>query len=259
MKNESINAAEGSSSPFRGSGGGPLGILFENDDFVVIDKPAGLLSIPDRTQSEPSLKDILLDKYGAIFTVHRLDKFTSGVIVFARNEESHKHLSQQFEERSTRKIYNGLVMGQPPQESGVIEVPITEHYSQKGLRMTADKGKPAITEYEVLESFRQFSWMQFHILTGRTHQIRVHMKHLGHPIVCDDLYGDGKPVLLSSFKRRFKLSKNEEEERPILGRLALHAAQLSFKDREENQQQFEAPLPKDLRALLQQLRKNNGK
>ncbi len=233
-------------------------ILFENDDFVVINKPSGLLSIPDRMQSEPSLKDKLLDKYGSIFTVHRLDKGTSGVIVFAKNEATHKHLSQQFEERSTRKIYTGLVIGRPAEPKGVIDEPITEHFANRGTMMTAAKGKPAITEYEVAESFRSYSWMQFHILTGRTHQIRVHMKHLGHPIVCDDLYGDGKPVLLSSFKRRFKLSKQEEEERPILNRPALHAFQLSFQDREGNEHHFEAPLPKDLRALLQQLKKWNN-
>lgn len=253
-----MNAADGAGSPFRGSGGG-IPVLFENDDFIVINKPSGQLSIPDRMQSEPSLKDALIQKYGGIFTVHRLDKATSGVIVFAKNEATHKHLSLQFEERSTRKIYNGLVIGQPAETKGVVEEPIAEHFSGKGLMMTTDKGKPAITEYEVMESFRQYTWMQFHILTGRTHQIRVHMKHLGHPIVCDDLYGDGKPVLLSSIKRRFKLSKQEEEERPIMNRLALHAFQLSFKDIEGNEHRFEAPLPKDLRALLQQLRKNNSR
>ena len=233
-------------------------ILFENNDFVVVNKPSGLLSIPDRMQSEPSLKDKLLDKYGSIFTVHRLDKGTSGIIVFAKNEETHKHLSLQFEERSTRKIYTGLVIGRPAAPKGVIDEPIMEHFANRGMMMTADKGKPAVTEYEVAESFRSYSWMQFHILTGRTHQIRVHMKHLGHPIVCDDLYGDGKPVLLSSFKRRFKLSKLEDEERPILNRPALHAFQLSFHDRGGNEVHFEAPVPKDLRALLQQLKKWNN-
>src|SRR5882757_8349509 len=225
-------------------------ILFENDDFVVINKSSSTLSILDSMQSETSIKDVMLDKYGSIYTVHRLDKGTSGVIVFARNEASHKHLSMQFEERSTRKIYNGLVSGQPPTTEGTIEEPIAEHFSNKGMMMTADKGKPAITRYEMLEGFKSFTWMQFHILTGRTHQIRVHMKHLGHPIVCDELYGDGKPVLLSSIKKRFKLSKQAEEERPILNRLALHAFQLNFKDIGGKEHQFQAPLPKDLRALL---------
>jgi 23S rRNA pseudouridine955/2504/2580 synthase/23S rRNA pseudouridine1911/1915/1917 synthase len=120
------------------------------------------------------------------------------------------------------------------------------------------KGKPAITNYEVLENFKAFTWMQFHILTGRTHQIRLHSKHLGHPIACDTIYGDGKPILLSAIKHRFKLSKQEEEERPILSRMGLHALQLSFTDAAGNTHLFEAPVPKDLKALLQQLRKWKG-
>jgi 23S rRNA pseudouridine1911/1915/1917 synthase len=232
--------------------------IFENDDFIVLNKPSGMLSIPDRTQSQPSLKDHLIDKFGGIFTVHRLDAATSGVIVFAKNEITHKHLSQQFEDRSTLKIYNGLVTGKLSEPTGVIDEPIAEHYSQKGMMMTSDKGKPSVTEYTLLEQFRSYSWMQFHILTGRTHQIRVHMKHLGHPVACDELYGDGKPVLLSSFKKKFNLAKSAEEERPILNRLALHAAQLSFTNIDNELQTFEALLPKDLRALLQQLRKWNS-
>jgi 23S rRNA pseudouridine1911/1915/1917 synthase len=233
-------------------------VIFENDDFVVVNKPSGLLSIPDRTRSQVSLKDMLTEQYGQIFTVHRLDRETSGVIVFARNENAHRHLNQQFEERSTRKIYLGLVLGKVPQEKGLIEEPIAEHYSQKGIMMTHDMGKPAATSFEVLESFKTYSWMKFQIFTGRTHQIRVHMKHLGNPLACDELYGDGKSILLSSFKRKFKLSKLEEEERPLLKRLALHASSIRFTDPEGKEWEFEAPLPKDLAALLSQLRKWNG-
>jgi 23S rRNA pseudouridine955/2504/2580 synthase/23S rRNA pseudouridine1911/1915/1917 synthase len=233
-------------------------IIFEHNDFVVVNKPSGLLAIPDRTQSAPSLKDILLDKYGSIFTVHRLDRETSGVIVFARNEAAHKHLSAQFEERSTQKIYNGLVLGKLSQPAGVVDEPIAEHFSQKGLMMTTSKGKPSVTEYRVEEQFKAFSWMQFHILTGRTHQIRVHMKHTGHPVACDKLYGDGQPLLLSTIKRKFKLSKSDETERPLLNRLALHSARLSFTGEKGEEYHFAAPLPKDLQATLQQLRKWNG-
>ena len=118
------------------------------------------------------------------------------------------------------------------------------------------KGKESTTEYEVEEKFKLYSWMEFRILTGRTHQIRVHMKHLGHPIVCDELYGDGKPVFISSIKRKkFNLSKDEEGEKPILSRLALHASILKF-ELEAKAYILQAELPKDLRALLQQLRKN---
>ena len=117
------------------------------------------------------------------------------------------------------------------------------------------KGKESLTDYEVLEDFKIFSWVQFQIHTGRTHQIRVHAKHIGHPVVCDELYGDGKPVLLSSLKQKFKLSKNQLEERPILNRLALHALSLQFANTNGEKMKLEAPLPKDLRELLQQLRK----
>ena len=231
-------------------------IIFENSDFVAVNKPSGLLTIPDR-EGNVALKNMLQQKYGEIFTVHRLDRDTSGIVVFAKNEKTHKDLSQQFENRETSKIYYGFVLGVPSQASGVINEPIAEHPVKKGMMTVFRKGKESITEYEVVESFRLYSWMQFRILTGRTHQIRVHMKHLGHPIVCDEMYGDGKPVFISTIKRNYKLSKTTEEERPILSRLALHAAQLRFV---LNGQEFElkAEIPKDMRALLQQLEKNKG-
>ena len=231
-------------------------ILEEDENLVAINKAAGLLTIPDREGKEVSLKQLLKIKYGEIFTVHRLDKETSGIVIFAKNEETHKQLSQLFEARETDKIYNGFVLGSPFQEAGVINEPIAEHPVKKGLMTVYKKGKESITEYEVLENFKLYSWVQFRILTGRTHQIRVHMKHLGHPIVCDELYGDGKPVFISSIKRKkFNLSKDEEAERPILSRLALHASRLKF-ELNIKLYELEAELPKDLRALLQQLRKN---
>jgi 23S rRNA pseudouridine1911/1915/1917 synthase len=231
-------------------------ILQEDENLVAINKPSGLLTIPDREGKEISLKQILKNKYGDIFTVHRLDKDTSGIVVFAKNEGSHKQLSQLFEARETIKIYNGFVLGSPPQKSGTINEPIAEHPVKKGLMTVHKKGKESITEYEVLESFKLYSWMQFRILTGRTHQIRVHMKHLGNPIVCDELYGDGKPVFISAIKRKkFNLAKTEEEERPILSRLALHSLKLKF-ELNSKTYDLEAEPPKDLRALLQQLRKN---
>ncbi len=230
-------------------------IITEDDDMVAINKPSGLLTIPDREGKDISLKQILKAKYGDIYTVHRLDKGTSGVVVFAKHEAAHKHFTQQFEARETNKIYNGLVMGLMPKTSGVINEPISEHPSKKGVMTVYKKGKESITEYELLQSFRLFSWMQFRILTGRTHQIRVHMKYLGHPIVCDDLYGDGKPVFISQLKTNYKLSQSLDEERPLLNRLALHAASLNITGLNGKAYELEAPLPKDLRAILQQLTK----
>jgi len=235
-----------------------LDILFENDGFVAINKPAGLLSIPDREGKEISLKSILREKYGNIFTVHRLDRDTSGVIVFAKDEATHKYLSGIFESREVEKIYQGLVQGTLPQKQGSIDLAIMEHPTKPGLMVTNRKGKTALTDYEVLEELDHYSLVQFRIHTGRTHQIRVHMQSLGHPIACDELYGDARPVLLSSIKRNYKLSRAEEQERPILARLALHSYLLHFLDATGAAHTFEAPLPKDMRALLQQLRKWKG-
>lgn len=229
-------------------------IVYEDDQLVAINKPAGVLSIQDRA-GNPALKNLLQDKYGEIFTVHRLDRDTSGMIIFAKNEAAHRQLSQLFEGRDIEKYYVGLVHGKPTSESGTIDIGLMEHPVRKGMMVANKRGKPSVTDYELLETFRQYSWMQFRIHTGRMHQIRVHMKELGTPIVCDELYGDGKPVFLSGIKTRYNLSKVELEERPILARLALHSWKLSFTlfDKAYN---LEAEPPKDLRALLQQLRKN---
>lgn len=229
-------------------------IVFENNNFVVVDKPSGLLSIPDREGDDVSLKRILKDKYGEIYTVHRLDKDTSGLIVFAKNEATHKHLSQAFEERSVEKYYQGIVKGTVHEKEKTIDAPIAQNTVKKTQMIIHKRGKESVTEYRVLEEFNKFTLLEFRIHTGRTHQIRVHMQYAGHPIACDELYGDGEPVYLSSIKKNYHLSKNELEERPILNRLALHAQKLSFNVNEEKFK-FEAPLPKDMSALLQQLRK----
>jgi 23S rRNA pseudouridine1911/1915/1917 synthase len=233
--------------------------ISENDDWIALNKPSGLLSIPDREGKDISLKKMLIEKFGNIFTVHRLDKGTSGVIIFAKNEAAHKHLSQQFENRETEKIYQGIVMGSVENAKGTIKAPIMEHPVKKGTMVINRNGKEAITDFEVIEDFKTFSFVQFRIHTGRTHQVRIHAKEIGHPVVCDDLYGDGKPILLSSLKKKYNLSKNELEERPILNRLALHALSLKFTNLNGEEIKLEAPLPKDMRAFLQQLSKLKSK
>ncbi len=215
-----------------------------------------MLSIPDRTQSEPSLKDLLIQKYGSIFTIHRLDKETSGIILFAKDEETHKFFSKQFEERFVEKYYVGLVHGSLPTASGTIDAPIMEHPIFKGQMVINKNGKASITDYTVMEDLSKYSLVKFQLHTGRTHQIRVHAKNIGHPLVCDPLYGDGKPVMLSAIKKKFKLSKHDDEERPLLNRVGLHSYQLKFKDAEGKEFDLIAELPKDIRALMQQLKKN---
>lgn len=231
-------------------------LIAETENYIAINKPAGLLSIPGRDAKEISLKQLLQARYGSVFTVHRLDKDTSGLIIFARNETYHKHLSAQFESRQARKIYHGLVVGQPIPAAATVEQPIMEHPVKKGVMTVGKKGKQSITDYEVVENLKLFSWMRFRIHTGRTHQIRVHMKYVGHPIACDEIYGLSQPILLSQVKSKFNLSKKDETERPLLQRLALHASELQCSDVNGEALYFEAPLAKDLKATLNQLRKH---
>lgn len=229
-------------------------ILYEDDFLVAVNKPSGLLSIPDREGKENNLKDRLLDKYGKIYTVHRIDKDTSGIIVFAKDENTHRQLNLLFENRQTEKIYHALVYGSLNEKNGSIDAAIAEHPSGNGKMMVHAKGKPSFTSFNLIENFGMFSWVEFVIHTGRTHQIRVHAQHIGHPVVCDTIYGNCQPVFISSIKKKYKLSKAEEAEKPILNRLALHAYSLKF-NLHNKEYFFEAPLPKDLKALLHQLSK----
>lgn len=232
-------------------------IIFENDEFIAVNKPAGMLTIPDRHDETLTSLDKLLEKqYQKIYVVHRLDRETSGILLFAKNEPAHKYFSQLFEHRGIQKFYLGIVTGSLQNKKGIIDEPIAEHPINKGMMIVNKKGKPSVTEYEVLEDYGLYSLIKFQIHTGRTHQIRVHTKHLGHPIVCDEIYGNGQPILLSSFKRKYKLSQHDETEKPLLGRLALHSYQLKFTDAEGTHHDLKAEMPKDLKALQHQLKKH---
>ncbi len=235
-----------------------LKILFENEDLVAINKPSGMLTIPDRYNADlPSVYTSLQKQYDKIFIVHRLDRDTSGIVIFAKNEVAHKWLNTLFENRTIDKFYLGIVKGSPIDKNGIINEPIAEHQHQKGVMIITKRGKPSITEYNVVDDFGIYSLIKFKILSGRTHQIRVHMQHLGHPLVCDEVYGDGKSVFISSFKKKFKLNR-EQEEQPVLKRLGLHAYQIKFNNHAGQLVNIIAELPKDLKALLQQLSKQKN-
>jgi 23S rRNA pseudouridine955/2504/2580 synthase/23S rRNA pseudouridine1911/1915/1917 synthase len=232
-------------------------ILFEDDDLLLVNKPAGLLVIPDRFNSQlPSLNKLMEQITGQkIWVTHRLDRDTSGIICFAKNEEAHKYLSSLFMERDVNKYYAGLVTGIVMPEEGRLESMIAEHPAVNGKMIVAKKGKLAITDYKVVEQWPLIALMQFQIHTGRTHQIRVHMQSIGHPILCDELYGDGRPFFVSSIKKKYNMSKYEEHERPLLSRLALHAYKLEFQKQDGTPISVEAPLPKDMAATVNQLNK----
>jgi len=233
-----------------------IDIIYEDDDLVIVNKPSGILVIPDRFDNDlPSLNRILETRYGChMYVVHRLDRGTSGVICFAKNEETHKYMSALFQEHQVEKYYMGLVGGRLIPESGTIESAIIAHPTKKGKMITAKKGKASKTDYEAVEQWPLYSLVRFRIYTGRTHQIRVHMQSLGHPIACDELYGDGQPFMLSTIKKKYNVAKDAEE-RPLMDRLALHASKLVFTNAAGKEIVAEAPLPKDIAACVNQLNK----
>lgn len=235
-------------------------IIFEDNDLLVVNKEPGILTLPDRFKPDefPSVYRDLSKKYGKIFIVHRLDKETSGTICFAKNEAAHRHLSMQFEHRKSQKFYWALVQGILQEKEGLIDAPIAEHPANDGSMCIHRSGKPSSTSYKVLEEFKGFSWVEAQIHTGRTHQVRVHFKHIGHPLAVDPLYNhERKALYLSEIKQRgFRLGKWVEEEQPLLSRVPLHAARLILAHPStESEIALESPLPKDLKAVLNQLRK----
>lgn len=233
-------------------------IIYEDDNIIAFNKPSGLLSIPDRFDAEkPHILKVVGDKYGKLFVVHRLDRDTSGVICFAKNENTHKHLSGLFQDRKVTKYYQALVHGSPAKPEDDIQLSISESKTQRGKMMINRKGKTAHTRYTVLQSWSRFSLLHLQIFTGRTHQIRVHLQYIGTPIICDNLYGSESQILLSSIKKGYKLSKEELEEKPIINRLGLHSSQIIMKDEAGKEINITAPLPKDMSAFINQLNKNS--
>ncbi len=234
-----------------------ISVLHEDDAIIAVDKPTGLLTIPDRHNAElPSLHKLLEARRGGrLWVVHRLDRETSGVVLFARTEESHRHLSRLFEGGNIGKFYVGLVNGRLEPESGSIDAPIAEHPTVKGKMVVNRRGKPSLTDYRVVEQWPLFALVQFQLHTGRTHQLRVHMAYLGHPFVGDGVYGNGKPFLLSRIKRGYMMSEKDEEERPLLARVALHAYRVVVPQAGGEPLVVEATLSKDLSACVNQLNK----
>ncbi len=232
-----------------------ISVLFENDDFIIVSKSAGILSIPDRyNPDKENLYHELEQKIGNVFIVHRLDKDTSGVICFAKNQKTHAILNAEFEHREVDKLYIAICQGHPPEESGIIDVPIAHSPHHSGQMIVHGKGKSAITKFRIKEIYRNYSVLELKPETGRTHQIRVHLAHIGCPIICDPFYGTNSSLSIADIKRNTKLSKNDEGFKPLIERTALHASELRFKLYNQSYI-FNAELPKDMRAVVNQLGK----
>lgn len=233
-------------------------IVYEDDSLLIVNKPAEVLTIPDRFDTtKPNVIGLLSEHYAdKIWVVHRLDRETSGIICFAKTEEAHKNLSQQFFNRTVDKIYLALVDGKPNPDANTIDAPIGPHPTLPGKMTVIRTGKSSVTDYKVTEVFKAFSLVEANIRTGRTHQVRVHFKHIGHPLAVDPLYGKREAFFLSEVKyRKYQLGKDQEE-RPLMSRTTLHAYQLSLAHPVTGERMtFTNPLPKDFQAVLNQLRK----
>ncbi len=232
-------------------------ILHEDEQMLIVNKPPGLLTIPDRTGGKESLLGLLEHRFGKVFVVHRLDRETSGVLCFARSGEAHRHLSMQFEHHTSDKFYLALVDGVLHHDEGEIDKPIGEHPTIPGKMTVANSGRPSLTFYRVAERFKRFTLAEVLIKTGRTHQIRVHFQSIGYPLAVDALYGRRPALYLSEIKgKAYKSGKYSEEERPLMDRTSLHAARLRIDHPVTGERmEFKAELPKDFAAVLNQLRK----
>ncbi len=234
-------------------------IVYEDDDYLFVSKPPGLLTIPDRFDPElPNLLEIFSQAREKIFIVHRLDKDTSGLIGFAKTAEAHRDLCIQFENHTVRKKYIALICGIPDPPTGTISFSLTEDSSKPGRMTVARKdGKEAYTEYKVTEKLNGFSLAEALPKTGRTHQIRVHFKAIGHPLAVDPLYGSSEGLYLSDIKKNYK-PKPGGPEKPLIGRLTLHSFSLRFRHIRGNDIFLTAELPKDFRSVIQHLRKHHS-
>jgi RluA family pseudouridine synthase len=240
-------------TPLRG-----FAVLHEDEHLLVCDKPAGVSVEADRGDEARPLKAALLHHLRGGPPVrprvaHRLDKDTSGVIVIAKSRQALAHLTRQFEEHSVQKEYLAIVSGRTREAGGEIDRPLAPR-AKRGRGRTED-AKPARSTWEVVEQFRRHTLMRVRPLTGRQHQVRQHLAALGVPIVCDHLYGSGKPLLLSNLKPGDYNTRRGREEKPLLGRLGLHAHRLAFQDLSGQRVEVEAEPPKDFQTALARLRK----
>jgi RluA family pseudouridine synthase len=243
--------------------------LWSDASLLVVDKPAGVLTIPGGTPPGIDLLQILEPAYGRLWVVHRLDRDTSGVLVLARTPDAHRALNGQFEAHTVRKVYHALVCRDPPWTEQVIDLPllpdgdrrhrtvVIHHDTSSRAGKGAGKpgaGKPAVTECHVLERFGLYALVEAIPKTGRRHQIRAHLSALGTPIVADALYGGGTGLFLSAIKPGYR--RGTETERPLLARTGLHALALTLEHPlTQETLHFKASYPKDLNATLRQLGK----
>lgn len=227
-------------------------VIFENKNYLLVNKPAYLSALDDRNAVSLSLKNWARQYTPEASLCHRLDKETSGALAIAKNPDAYRNLAIQFENREVKKVYHALSEGL--HDFGALEINLPIHKLSNGLvKVDRGRGKDALTFVNTIQAFRKHTLLECLPVTGRLHQIRVHLSSVHAPIAGDETYG-GHALYLSELKRHFNLKKGTEEQ-PLMKRVALHAHSLTFKDIDGRMISVVAPYPKDFTVLVKQLGK----
>lgn len=227
-------------------------IVYENDNLAIINKPPFISSLDEREGGEINILRLAKQEFGDAQVCHRLDKETSGCLIIAKNPETYRFISMQFEKRKIKKVYHAIVNGTHVFNELHVNLPIL-NLGNKNVTISRSEGKQAETFFNSLTYFKHATLIECQPITGRMHQIRIHLATQKASIVGDSMYG-GKPIYLSQIKRGYTLGKDQEE-LPIMKRFALHAKELTLKIDEETEITVTSPYPKDFATLVKQLEK----
>ncbi|HXI00805.1 MAG TPA: RluA family pseudouridine synthase [Sphingobacteriaceae bacterium] len=225
-------------------------ILFENQDLIVVNKPPFISTLDEREGGEMNMLRMAKQYSHDAQICHRLDKETSGALIIAKNPDAYRMVSMQFERRKVNKVYHAIINGTHVFENLVVDLPIL-NVGNKNVAINKSEGKTAITHFNSLKFFKHYTLVECKPVTGRMHQIRIHLASQRASIAGDEMYG-GTPVLLSEIKKGYRLGKDKEEQ-PIMRRFALHAKEVAFKINSVDTLTVEALYPKDFATLIKQL------